>query len=368
MIKLSVNGVPYTDFMRASLTVSIESLSNDFSFVATAVNLFPPFKSGDVVEVLINDKKRLTGHIEEISGSEQEGNHVITYSGRDNTGDFVDSSLVGLNDIRATGSLTLKKIIEAIIKNINSKLKVIDLFNPPPFNQAEDIVDAQDGTNALALALEYARKRQALLSSDKDGNIVITQSLPVRSGATLQRIANGANNILSQAWTIKQSERFNLYVHKGQLDPRALNFIGTSDIAAVENQSGRISNSDIRPGRQSVIVEPKGYSSGQLKNRAKWSSQIAKSKETRYNCITQDHFDPNGNEWIDNTLVQINSSVADITRQMLINTITFSQGEGEPTITSLEFVEKDVYTINQQILNQKPAGKQNDAFKSLGLS
>ncbi|MCK4758546.1 MAG: hypothetical protein KAT69_00780, partial [Candidatus Aminicenantes bacterium] len=91
MIELLVNGKPYTDFIDISLHISIESLANDFSFTASAVKAFPPFKQGDPVVINVDGEKKLTGHIGEISGSDQEGGHTVTYTGRDKTGDLVDS-------------------------------------------------------------------------------------------------------------------------------------------------------------------------------------------------------------------------------------------------------------------------------------
>ena len=70
--------------------------------------------------------------------------------------------------------------------------------------------------------------------------------------------------------------------------------------------------------------------------------------------------------WETNTLVQVNSDTANISRKMLINSIAFSQGEGRPTISTIEFVERNVYTINDKILSQRPTGSLNDAFKALG--
>lgn len=364
MIELIVNGNPYTDFTQASVTLSIESLANEFSFTASAVNLFPPFKTGDSIEVWVNRIKRLTGYIEEVNGQEAEGAHTVTYTGRDRTNDFIDSQVVKFDDLRAGDTLTLKTIIETIIRNINTDISVIDLYNPEVFNEAEDIVDAEDGTGAFQLAMEYARKRQALLTSDSDGNINIIQSSPLDSGGILQRVKDGIdNNIVSQSWSVEDSKLYNTYIHKGQLDPRGLNFISNPDTSTIENQDGRITNSEVREGRQRVVIEGKGYSSEQLQNRAIWSSQLDKARATRFNCSVKDHID-----FDVNTLVQINSDVADITRKMLINTITYVEGEGQPTLTNLEFVERDVYTINQRILSSKLVGKQNDSFKqALGI-
>lgn len=367
MIELTVNGTPFTDFISASVTLALDTLANDFTFVASAVDGFPPFGVDDEVKVTVNGVKRLTGFIDEVNGSDQEGSHTVTYTGRDKTGDFIDSQIDRINDIRANESLTLKKIIEIVIDHLGLNIKVIDEFNPAPFNQAEDIISPEVGQGPLDLVAQYARKRQALLSSDADGNIVITQSAPTDSGAALQRLrGSDSNNIISQSWTVNGSERFAKYVHRGQLDPRALNFAGDTDIATVEDQGAEVADTEVRSGRQRVVVESESYSSAQLQDRAKWSKQVAKARATRFSCVAQGHSKPGGGEWEDNTLVQINSDVADINRKMLINTLTFSQGEGQPTVTSFEFVERNAFTIDEKLLAQRPVGDQNDAFKSLG--
>lgn len=367
MIELLVNGTPYTDFTYIGVNVSIESLANDFSFTASAVNAFPPFKQGDSVIIKVGGETKLTGYIDEISGSDAEGGHAINYSGRDRTGDLVDSQINKIDELRPNNTLTLKKIIEIVLDHIELDIDVIDTVNPAVFNVAEDRIDPQVGSNAFDFLLPLARKRQVILTSTPEGNLLITQSEPIDSGATLQSLrGSDSNNILSQSWSVNGSAVFNKYIHRGQLDPRALNFAGSSGVGSAENQGAEVTYPEIRQGRQRVVVESESYSNEQLQNRAKWAKQLTKAQAVRFNCAVRGHKDQNGNLWDINTLVQINSDVANITRKMLINTITFSQGEGQPTITNLQFVEKNVYTINERLLSQKPAGSQNDIFSTLG--
>ncbi|RKZ80977.1 MAG: hypothetical protein DRQ35_01175 [Gammaproteobacteria bacterium] len=359
MINLIVNGKPFKDFTEAECTVSITSMANDFSFTATSVNLFPTFKINDSVEVWVDDIKQMSGNIDEIGGDESEGSHTVTYSGRDKTSGIIDSQVIGFNDVR--GDITLKKVVELILSNIGLDLNVVDNLAPVLFNAAEDVIDGRDGTNALGLAMEYGRKRQALISSDNDGNVCIEDVTPTESGATLQRTNGNDNNILSQSWNITNSELFNTIIHKGQLAPRSLNLAGKTDVATVESQGGTLIDSSVRKGRQKVVVEGKSYSSKQLNDRAKWTHQLSKAKSTTFNCTVKGHSKYNSGLWSPNSLVQINSSVADISRKMLIDTVTFSQGEGQPTITELEFVERNSYTIVKPKDNKK-AGKQNDVY------
>ena len=363
MIYLEVNGTPYTEFMSASITLAVDTMANDFTFVASSVNDFPPFKAGDRVKCLVDNEQVLDGYIDGVDGQETEGTHTVTYTGRDRTQDFIDSDIDVINDIRTTGELTLKGLIEIVIKHLGQDLQVVDELNPPPFNAAEDILSPKVGQNALEFVSLYAMKRQALLSSDKDGNILITQSSPVETGITLKSDGLGNDdNIISQSWTKQDKEIFRNYINKGQLDPLALNLTPSPDIAGVQVQSAGVSDTSARAGRQRVTVEPKGYSNAQLKDRSKWSRQLSKARATKYACAVAGHSKPDGTHWKENELILIISVAADITSYMLTNSVTFSQAEGSPTTTTFEFVERNVYTIDEQIQSQKKVGSALNAF------
>ncbi|MCK5127648.1 MAG: hypothetical protein KAR42_15430 [candidate division Zixibacteria bacterium] len=362
MIELEVNGAPYADFISASVTLALDTLANDFTFVATAVKGFPPFKDGDRVTVTVDEEQVLEGFIDGVEGEESDGSHLISYSGRDKTQDLIDSDIDVIPDIRADGDLTLKRLIEIVIEHIGADIQVVDTLEPDPFNAAEDIAAPKVGENALEFIMFYATKRQAILTSDGDGNIVITQSSPINSEQILQSVDGWDNNIITQSWVVASRNKFNRYIAKGQLDPVALNLTPSPDIAEVQSQGNEVTDEDVRAGRQRVITEKKGYSSEQLANRAKWSKQLAKAKATRFSCVVKGHSKGDGGIWIPNELAYVISQAADIQRAMLINSLTFTESEGQRTATALNLVERDVYTINEKILSQKPTGEQNDAF------
>lgn len=367
MIELAINGTPYTGFLSISTTRALSTLANDFTLTASSSGEYPALQEGDRAEVFVDGVLVCTGYIEDVSGTESEGNHTVTYSGRDNTADFLDSTLDQLDDIRASNSLTLKKLIELVLEHLGLNIPVIGAFSPPPFNEAEDIITPEVGQSAFDFIIQYARKRQALLTSTGKGEILITQSSPEDSDAVVQAL-NGANdnNVLSQNWSRRSSEKFRRYVRRGQADPRALNFTGGSDSKTVEDQSGITEDRNIRTGRQQVVVESGGYSSEQLADRSKWAKQQAEAAAVRFSCVVQGHTDTTGEVWDVNLLAQVNSTAADISRKMLIDSVTFSQGEGRATQSALQFVERDVYTISEQVLGQRPAGRLNDAFTALG--
>ena len=357
MIEFEVNGRRYIDFISATVTRSVGTLSNDFEFTASAVNGFPPFKSGDKVVAIVDGEKQATGYIGRVFGDEANGSHNVTYSGRDLTADFVNSSIDSLGDISA--EIQLSGLIVVILQHIGLDISVIDELELEPFNVAEDNIRPEVGDNCYNFVIGYAKKRQALLTSDGDGNIVITRSSAVRTGQHVQRLnGNQNNNIISQEWDIDDDKRFNRYIVRGQQDPIALNFAGDVPIGDVVDVSGIAVDPSIRTSRQNVIVEQKGYSNAELTERAKWSKKLAQAEANKFTCTVKDHAF-NGQVWRENTLVLVNSDAADISRDMLLKTVTFNHSSGGTT-TKLDFVEKDVYNISENLA--KEVGRQNDAF------
>ena len=180
-MKLEVNGTPYEHFTSASAEIRLDALSNTFSFTAVSTEKTPlPFKGGEPCRVLVDDEAVVTGFIEIVSGSHDAGSHTINIQGRDKTGDLLDSNIGSLSDLKET--ITLKAIIEKVVANIGTTLTVIDEANPDPFNPAEDIQAPEPGDNAFQFLEALARKRQVLLTSNGDGNIVISQSPGIDSG------------------------------------------------------------------------------------------------------------------------------------------------------------------------------------------
>lgn len=359
-INLEVNGTEFTNFTHASVTVALDTLANDFSFLAVLpAGEQLPFKGGEECTVIVDGELVLTGTIEDIGGSYDAGSHGITISGRDKTGDLIDSSINIMDDIRAP--ITLKQVIEKVIEHIGADITVIDNATPEPFNKAEDIVSPKPGDNAFSFIEGYAQKRQVLLTSNAEGNIVITNSQATSGGGVLQNAVKAEiNNILAATWSYTTSGLFNKYVQKGQLDPVALDFGESKSDDGVVSQEGETLDANIREGRQLVMVSDKGFSRAQLQTRAEWSKKIRQARSVTYSCTVQG-FQNSGNVlWKLNTLVPVFDAFADIDRELLVNTITFSYGIETGSVSSLGFVEANAYEL--QLTEPKPVGTNQDAF------
>ena len=358
-IFLEVNGIEYTNFTEASVTIALDALANHFTFQA----VFPadeqwPLKGGDSCTVKVDGQLVLTGYIENIAGAYTAANHTLTVTGRDRTGDLIDSTVDVMDDLRAP--LTLKKLIEKVVANIGSTLKVIDRVQPEPFNEAEDIVRPDPGDNAFMFVESYAQKRQVLLTSDAAGDIEITNSKTVPSGAELQNaLGADGNNIVAATWSYDTTGLFRKYVQKGQLDPVALSFSDATS-SDVESQQGEADDKNVLAGRQFVMAPEKSYSSAQLKKRAQWSKQIRRVRSTTYSCTVQGHTHLGDDIWRVNTTVPVFDEFADIDRELLINTVTFSYG-ANGSLTDLSLVEVDAYKL--ALAEPRPVGTNQTEFK-----
>lgn len=359
-INLEVNGTEFTNFTHASVTVALDTLANDFSFIAVMpAGEQLPFKGGESCTVTVDDELVLTGSIESIGGSYDATRHGITISGRDKTGDLIDSSINIMDDIRAP--ISLKQIIERVLEHIGTDITVVDNATPDPFNKAEDIVAPKPGDNAFTFVEGYAQKRQVLLTSNAEGDIVITNSQAVSSGGVLQNaIKAETNNVLTAAWFYTTSDLFNKYVQKAQLDPIALDFGESKSDEGVISQEGQALDNNIRQGRQLVMVSDKGFSQAQLQTRAEWSKKIRQARSVAYSCTVQGFKNSGRALWELNTLVPVFDAFADIDRDLLLNTITFSYDVETGSISSLGFVEANAYEL--QLTEPKPVGTNQNLF------
>ena len=349
-IKLEVNGVQYDNFTAASCEIRLDALSNTFSFEAVAADGEPlPFKGGDSCRVIVNDIRVLTGSIEVIEVSYDANEHIIIAQGRDKTGDLLDSNIDTISDLRAP--ITLKEIIEKVIDNIDSDIKVIEDVTTDPFNAAEDVASPEPGENAFDFIEKYSRKRQVLLTSDGDGNIVITSGSSETSIGNIQHIIGANdNNVLSSSFTFDTTGRYNVYKFASQLNPFALNLAGDTDIKSVVDQKGKTFDPDIRIGRQLILISEVSSSDDQNESRAKWEANIRKARGLVYAVTVSGYrIDPTDNSsdlWQINKLYQIVDDYLGKSEPMLCNSVTFTLDVQGGELTSLSFVDEKAYSLD----------------------
>lgn len=347
-MRLEINGIQYTNFTAASCEIRLDSLANSFSFQAVAPGGQKlPFKGGDPCKVIVDGETVLTGNIEIIGVDYNGTDHTISIQGRDKTADLLDSTIDEIDDIRGD-DLTLKALIEAVIAHLKLNITVIDEVSPAVFSAAEDIAAPEPGENAFRFIEKYARKRQVLLTSNGEGNIVIaSNSGQSAAGAVQHLIGADDNNVIASSFSFDTTGRYNSYRMASSLNPVALNQAGDSDLASLVNQSGGVFDSEIRAGRQLILISEAPFSDGDCEKRARWEADIRKARGLIYSATVPGFRvgGDTGDLWTTNKLYQITDAFIGKIEPMLCNSIVFSIDADNGKNTALGFVGEKAYTL-----------------------
>lgn len=346
MITIEVDGVRYNDFVSASATIQLDALSNSFKFATASDEAKPlPFQGGEACKIFVDGVLQVTGFIEKVDVSTSDKDHSITMSGRDRTADIVDSTIGAMSDLRAP--ITLSGICRAVIAHIGSDVQVFnDELPEQAFNEAEDLAAPEPGTNAFEFLQKFARKRAVLLTSDANGNMIITKSSGLRVAARIvNRVRSEENNVTTFSVGYDLTGLFRLYEAVGQMNPITLNKAGDTDLGALSAQGGGVSDLDVRAGRQFVFVPENPGANEQMKERATWEANVRRARSRTYGCTVHGFRNETGDLWTTNRLVKVIDEFAGIEGDMLINTVNFNFTNEEGSATTLTLVNRNAYTI-----------------------
>lgn len=348
-MRLEVDGIEYDNFIAASCELRLDALSSTFTFDAVAPDGQPlPFKGGEACKVVVDGETVLTGYVEVVRVNYDREDHTVTVSGRDKTGDLLDSMIDSFDDVRGDG-LTLKALIERVIAQLGLGVQVVDEVAPAPFNAAEDIAAPEPGDNAFSFIETYSRKRQVLLTSNSAGDVVIaTNSGQAAEGAIQHIIGAEDNNVLSASFSYDTTGRYNAYTISSGLNPVALNLAGDTDLASLVSQGGGAFDTEIRTGRQLVLISESPFSASNCEARAKWEADVRKARGLVYSA-TVPGYRVGGDEgalWATNRIYQVVDDYVGKVEPMLCNSITFLFDIEGGRRTTLGFVGQNAYTLN----------------------
>ena len=344
-MEIEVNGVTYSRFTSANIELRLDALSNTFTFTAVSTQGAPlPFTVGAECRITVDGHTAITGHIEVVEGDYDGASHSITVQGRDKTGDVVDSSLSKFPNLKPP--ISLKSIIQKVLVNIgNTSIIVADQVAPPLFNKAEDLAASGEGVGAFEFIEGLARKRQVLLTSSANGNIVIVKTPgPIIDSFILQNvIGSKGNNVLKAAYSYDLTGRYNVYKMTSSLNPTAISIGSSASNKDIVNQSGEVTDSAIREGRQLAIVPEGPYSNKQNTDRAQWEQRVRAARGQVYSATIQGHPHVHPND-----MIRVFDDFAGISAEMLINSVSYAMDLDSGKTTTLSLVEKNAYNIQLQ--------------------
>ena len=346
-LTLEVNGIKYQGFTDALVNRSVENLASQFSFSTTIKDSFDfmsgvfgkiqnDLKAQDFVKILIDDNSVMSGFIEDLDISYSSSSHSISVSGRDKTGDLIDSSIIPKQYFQRN----FVRLLENVLSDNGHSIAVINDVADLSTLGAKEVITAEKGDTIAAFMDRYAKKLQVLLVTNADGDLVITrEGSDLAVGRLVQEINGNNNNILSASINISTTERyrfFEIYSSKGNDD----------FIAQTVGQSGIAIDSSIRATRRKRVNMSADTESVSLKNLAKWYLNIRRAKGSRYNCRVQGFYTNrnSGLLWQPNTLVQVKDELCQVSGQFLIQGVSFVKNL-QGCFTDLSIVEQGAFSI-----------------------
>ena len=349
-ISLEINGVEYEGWESISITKSIDNLTSEFSLNSSfqKINLegediiTNPIKLQDKARVFIDGNLQSTGTIENLAIAYNNQSHTISVSGRDRTGDLIDSSIIQ----KQYSISSFKRLVQVVLSdNGYSDIKVIN--NVPNIKKLqttdpEKAPSTEDGDTIFSFLDRYAKKVQVLINTDQEGNIVINrEGAEVNSLSLISEQGNPDNNIKTASVNLAANNRFRF------IEVYAQDSNDTFSRGSV-SQSGKAIDSQIRAPRRLRITSRNTSTSDLLKDLAKWHINIKRGQGTQYSCVVQGYYSDREQTklWDINTLVEVRDDKCQIYGVFLINSVTFTKDLSGGSITTLTLVNKGSYTLD----------------------
>lgn len=362
---LEVNGKRYEGFTDINVSRSIENLSGQFSFSTTVKEnselvIQNDLKVQDEVRVYIDDNLVLTGYIEQLNISYSGSDHSISVSGRDKTGDLIDSSAKPIKYIQTNFIKLVKAILSdngysniKVINNIGT-LPILNVGSSSNSSNLEDGDSAKVDTSASVASFldNYAKKIQVLLISDKDGNINVTnEGSELSKGSLISTVDQ--SNILSANINVSSIDRFRYIEIHSQGDNSSF-----TETAAI--QTAVVTDNDIRNPRRKLISVNTASQASTLEKIGKWNVNIRRAKGLRYNCTVQGYYssDDTDSIWLPNTLVEIRDDRCQINGQFLIQGVTYRRSL-QGSFTDLSIVQRGAFSVEPPIIENNSSFGEN---------
>jgi len=385
--RLEIEGAgTYDEWTSAEVTRDLQDFAGAFSFTlrdaARSIATFdyaspaPVFKlrPGPGVKIYINDELALVGWIEKVAPDINADYAEITISGRDKSGDLVDSAAAAdgpgeFKNIKLEDAA--KRIAKPFGLKVRSQVDTGKLFPRYPLKLSE---------TGLSAIEKGARQRHVLVTSDGVGGIVITRTGAAQAPADLKL----PGNIKSSSGTYSHEGRYSETIVRGQsekaqgerLERTASHLKGTAPKTPASRQAGdgsattrerkgiaitgRAKDPEITRYRPKVHLTKSQPDQQSAKDEADFRSRTARANGEEV-TITVHHYGENGKLWNVNQRPHVDDAFQGLNRAMLISRIAYRYDEeGEITemnVTSPEAFDKKPVSNRRKNANRRQKKK-----------
>jgi prophage tail gpP-like protein len=402
MITIKANGVEYYGFTTVTVKSSIDELCKQFTVTCTSDDAKAfPLPRGTEIEIFIDGTSSLLGNIERINGSTSHGDSSVQLSGRDRAKVILKHDMPP--KLNFVGPIALDRIMEQTLKKTGLNFKIIDKTEGIDSFSKKEILSAGVGSTIWDFWISLAEKRQVLITTDWESNIVIINPGNDKYARKIIHTYSdnrNLNNVISEDFTFDDTERRSQYQVRSQSnyavrrdeqppgdnslwtpspDPVVQNdnvdavneLLANSEpgserervlkeqLLAVQSGAQVISSNRIRQigvaydnsitdGSVSYEKSERSSDARECERIAKWRANQARVNSVNYSCVVAGHT-ADSEPFDSGYIMDVESEPAGIRSPMLIRSaeMTMSRsGEDADETTSLTFTIPDGYTTD----------------------
>jgi prophage tail gpP-like protein len=319
-LRIGRNVFPYwTD---VAVAKRLDTIANSFSLSlvsSSSPDLFSfPIDIGDRAALSLSSQYLISGYIDALETNFSLEGHRISISGRDNTGDLVDCSVVLEGDEFLNQSLT--QIAQALCRPFDIPVKPGGDPTPIPsfkIDPGETVFDALE---------RAARLKGVLFRPDGLGNLKIVKIAEKTSTTSLIE----GQNIKSANVSYDHTDRFSDYIVRGQ------NMLATETDEGGENIEGTASDKVIRRYRPKLTLAHTSVNREQASALAAWENTVSAARSILVSIETPGWTKTDGALWDVNELIKVKSPSLGIDAYMLASGVDFSFDKKKGMLTTIE--------------------------------
>lgn len=345
--ELRVAGVYYGGWKSLRVTRSIEQLAGTFELEIT--ERWPgllqrrPIRPGEPCQLLLDGNVVITGYVDTLMVDFDATRHTLRVSGRDKTGDLVDCSAA-----YKTGQwhkVKIDQLARDLLKPYDIKL-VIDAG--VDIGSALDSFSIQEGESVFECLERAARLKALLLTSNPEGDLVITRAGTRRLDFGLVE----GDNIKAARGEFSWKERFSTYTVKGQ------GRLGAEGDPMHSAASAKIADELITRPRPLIVLAEAHSKNATLRDRAEWERNVRRGRSARGSITVQGWVDPAGAIWQPNTIVPVTSPMLWLdAAAMLIVGCTYTLDDQGGTLTELAISQPEAFQLLEGVTQSRLFGK-----------
>lgn len=333
-VELRVNGKVFDDFESGSVELSMEQGCNSFSLEYVASQVSEKTRQifeGDECELALATTKGpevvISGYVDASEDDDGPDSLRLTASGRSRTCDLVDCSAT------FTPGRWKKAKIEKIALDLCLPFSV-DVFVEGDQGAAFPDFSIDKGETVYD-AIARASLRRGLFPYCTGGELILAAAGSTKTRTVLERGKNIIQSRRSSSWAGRYSD----YLLRAQVRATDTNWGKNASQVNATIQDVEINR--WRP----LLVQAEADDKKDLKTRARVECNTRAGRGMRVSCLVDGWETDEGTAWRPNTLVRFKNLVLGVDADLLITTVRFRFGAGEPRETELEMTRPQAFDV-----------------------